>query len=305
MRAQVKEINELCQLSPDTFTSVLVLQPDDRDGGDPTMLVSAADRSPPAQHRLGGKPTRRHDDLSPASRHRRAHHVGRRRQHKLVSDRKATVTLASVVLAFAVCWVPYFVLFTVKPFLCPSMTTTTAAAATPGAMDAAVDGDGGGSATANDDDSQRQCVEISSHLDQFVLWLGYVNSSVNPFLYAFYSSAFRDGFRRVLCSRCSAFGGYDGRDGGSLLDGNVVSSQARFKCGRGGGGGGGDGGGGVVAGGGGGAGSGGGGGGVSGGGCCAGRDKLAFRRLDSTDRRQDFVSPTRDDVNTDVINYQQ
>lgn len=86
-----------------------------------------------------------------------------RRQMRLVSDRKATVTLASVVLAFVICWVPYFVLFTVKPFL--------------GSLEV-----------------------VNAHLDLSVLWLGYVNSTINPFLYAFYNSAFRQGFKRVLCS---------------------------------------------------------------------------------------------------------
>ena len=84
------------------------------------------------------------------------------RQHrqKLASDTKATITLASLVLAFAICWVPYFALFTVKPFV-----------QTP----------------------------INIHADLFCLWLGYLNSAINPFLYAYYSSAFRNAFARVLC----------------------------------------------------------------------------------------------------------
>ena len=81
-------------------------------------------------------------------------------QQKFLSDTKATATLASVVVCFAVCWVPYFTLFTAKPFL-----------ARP----------------------------VNLHLDLFVLWLGYVNSVINPFLYAFYNSNFRDGFYRILC----------------------------------------------------------------------------------------------------------
>ena len=34
-------------------------------------------------------------------------------------------------------------------------------------------------------------------VDELTLWLGYANSSVNPFLYAFYNSSFRDGFPLV------------------------------------------------------------------------------------------------------------
>ncbi len=86
----------------------------------------------------------------------------RQKESRLLSDTKATVTLASVILAFAICWVPYFTLFTAKPFL---------------------------------------RTEVNIHLDLVTLWLGYVNSSINPFLYAFYNSSFREGFRKILCGR--------------------------------------------------------------------------------------------------------
>lgn len=80
------------------------------------------------------------------------------------SETKATVTLGSVVLAFVVCWVPYFVLFAARPFVVTR---------------------GGFNVT----------------LELFVLWLGYANSMLNPFLYAFYGSEFRHGFQLVLCRR--------------------------------------------------------------------------------------------------------
>ncbi len=86
-----------------------------------------------------------------------------KRQRQLVSDTKATITLASLVLAFAICWIPYFSLFTAKPFLSSG---------------------------------------INVHLDLTALWLGYVNSLINPFLYAYYNSAFRDAFVRILCRGC-------------------------------------------------------------------------------------------------------
>ncbi len=78
---------------------------------------------------------------------------------RFASDSKATVTLASVVTAFAICWIPYFVLFTIRPFI---------------------------------------SWEIDTHLDLFTLWLGYINSMLNPFLYAFHSTQFRAGFIQVL-----------------------------------------------------------------------------------------------------------
>lgn len=77
-----------------------------------------------------------------------------------VSDRKAIFTLASIVLAFAACWVPYFVIFTLQPF---------------------------------------HAVRVSPHFELTVLWLGYFNSAINPFLYAFYNTQFRNAFIRILC----------------------------------------------------------------------------------------------------------
>lgn len=86
------------------------------------------------------------------------------RDPRLASDSKATVTLASVVTAFAICWVPYFVLFTIKPFI-----------STP----------------------------IDPNLDLFVLWLGYINSMLNPFLYGFHNTEFREAFLKILCRKSS------------------------------------------------------------------------------------------------------
>lgn len=81
----------------------------------------------------------------------------------LASESKAAVTLGSVMLAFAVCWVPYFVLFAARPFVVGGFNPT---------------------------------------LDLFTLWLGYANSMLNPFLYAFYGTEFRHGFQLVLCRWC-------------------------------------------------------------------------------------------------------
>ena len=91
---------------------------------------------------------------------------------KLASDTKATITLASLVLAFAICWIPYFVIFTMKPFISEP---------------------------------------VNVHIDLFCLWLGYVNSAINPFLYAYYNSAFRNAFARVLCRGCLATYIYDAK----------------------------------------------------------------------------------------------
>ncbi len=76
------------------------------------------------------------------------------------SANKAIFTLASVIAAFVICWVPYFVMFTARPFVT------------------------GG---------------FNPHVDLLALWLGYANSALNPFLYTFLNKEFRYGFFWVLC----------------------------------------------------------------------------------------------------------
>jgi hypothetical protein len=145
---QVREINEM-------YLMPLGRQHANQNGGD-----ADSDRSRRRQVADNGIDdgyhTTQHQQRAPLT----DTHVDLRK--KVVSDRKATMTLASVVAAFGVCWVPYFVLFTAKPFL--------------------------------------SC-HVNPHLETMVTWLGYCNSTVNPFLYAFYSSAFRRGFSRVLLCR--------------------------------------------------------------------------------------------------------
>ncbi|ELU08307.1 hypothetical protein CAPTEDRAFT_195094 [Capitella teleta] len=132
-RKQVKEINRLSKAGSGLAKAMLALE----ENGE-----GLAGTSSKHKHQLKQK-----------------HH----KEHKIVSDRKATVTLASVVIAFAICWIPYFILFTVKAFLSDP---------------------------------------VNIHFDLFTLWLGYVNSSVNPFLYAFYNSSFREAFKKMnACPR--------------------------------------------------------------------------------------------------------
>ncbi|XP_070819037.1 histamine receptor H2a [Chaetodon trifascialis] len=89
-------------------------------------------------------------------------------------EHKATVTLAAVIGAFVVCWLPYFILFTV--------------------------------------------LGLKEHPDPstvpeypIVLWLGYANSALNPFLYGALNRDFRSAYAHLLKCRCPAYSGWRSR----------------------------------------------------------------------------------------------
>uniref|UniRef100_A0A3P9L2I7 5-hydroxytryptamine receptor 4 n=1 Tax=Oryzias latipes TaxID=8090 RepID=A0A3P9L2I7_ORYLA len=85
-------------------------------------------------------------------------------------EHKATVTLAAVIGAFVVCWLPYFILFTVlglrehpDPAIVPAYPV--------------------------------------------VLWLGYANSALNPFLYGVLNRDFRAAYTHLLICHFHSYSG--------------------------------------------------------------------------------------------------
>ncbi|XP_076861917.1 histamine receptor H2a [Brachyhypopomus gauderio] len=76
-------------------------------------------------------------------------------------EHKATVTLAVVLGAFVICWFPYFTFFTIMGI--------------------------------------RKEENIPKTAYSVVLWLGYANSALNPFLYAALNRDFRSAYARLLC----------------------------------------------------------------------------------------------------------
>ncbi|XP_066140521.1 5-hydroxytryptamine receptor 1-like [Euwallacea fornicatus] len=86
---------------------------------------------------------------------------------QLAKERKASTTLGIIMSAFIFCWLPFFVLALVRPFL--SETTT-----------------------------------VLNTLGSIFLWLGYANSLFNPVIYATLNRDFRKPFKAILYFRCGS-----------------------------------------------------------------------------------------------------
>lgn len=93
------------------------------------------------------------------------HH--KRLRFQLAKERKASTTLGIIMSAFTICWLPFFILALVRPFL---------------------------------DENQ----QVPKTLSSLFLWLGYANSLLNPIIYATLNRDFRKPFQEILYFRCSS-----------------------------------------------------------------------------------------------------
>lgn len=78
----------------------------------------------------------------------------------LNKERRAARTLGIVMGVFVVCWLPFFVMYVILPFC-------------------------------------SKCCP-SKRLTNFITWLGYINSVLNPIIYTIFNLDFRCAFRRIL-----------------------------------------------------------------------------------------------------------
>lgn len=95
------------------------------------------------------------------------HHQRRKRKNQSIFKReqKAAATLGIVVGAFTFCWLPFFLVSTARPFICGV-----------------------------------ECSCVPLWLERTLLWLGYANSLINPFIYAFFNRDLRTTYSNLL--RC-------------------------------------------------------------------------------------------------------
>ncbi|KAK1792395.1 hypothetical protein P4O66_012075 [Electrophorus voltai] len=80
-------------------------------------------------------------------------------------EQKAATTLGVIVGVFSVCWLPFFLLTTARPFVCGV-----------------------------------KCSCVPLWVERTLLWFGYANSLMNPFIYAFFNRDLRSTYRDLL--RC-------------------------------------------------------------------------------------------------------
>lgn len=121
---------------------------------------------PPSCYKQGEQPeasSTDEDTQSVGSTQRYCVKSRRKRKIAISQERRAAKTLGIIVGCFVICWLPFFLVALVRPF-CPN------------------------------------CV-FGADILTLVLWLGYINSALNPIIYTCFNKDFRRSFKRILLCR--------------------------------------------------------------------------------------------------------
>lgn len=85
----------------------------------------------------------------------------------LSKERRAARTLAIIMITFVICWIPFFLMYLILPF-CDS------------------------------------CSHPGVAVEVLFVWLGYINSTLNPIIYTVFNMEFRKAFNDIIAKCCCA-----------------------------------------------------------------------------------------------------
>lgn len=87
-----------------------------------------------------------------------------RQKISLTRERRLSRTLGIIIGVFLLCWLPFFVVYILSAFI-------------------------------------KVYESLKEPIPTLILWLGYINSAVNPLIYTIFNVEFRTAFRRLLCPK--------------------------------------------------------------------------------------------------------
>ena len=97
----------------------------------------------------------------------------------VAKEKRAAKTIAVIIFVFTFCWLPFFCAYIILPF-CDSCFLHPKVSFYIFVI---------------------EIFNIYFQVHQAFVWLGYINSSLNPFLYGILNLEFRRAFRKILCPK--------------------------------------------------------------------------------------------------------